>query len=395
MGSIVLSSQSQATQNSFRLTGARSLLDIDLSDGKNLTFMEELLGGSGTCDYTNNRIEMKANGTGLVVYQTKEYFSPYSGSPMVCLMCANMNETNSLIATGTVRLGFFDSHDTKVNDSTGCGVFLESVGGILYLVKRTFTDVLDQVDVRIVQSSWNMDVLDGTISSTNPSGHTLNSNDILVFVIEVDGMKGTRTGFVIDNQVIYAHFFEDDVLPRKKLPIRMEVENTISVYTASLYSLSIQKEDLCNDRGVYRTISTDSATLSVDSIDKYFCSVRLGVGYERRTIRINTLGIVVLSDNIVFWKILLNAIPDTTTWIADGGIEVDQVATSVTGGTIVRSGFARRSDKIGIHTESNVISLPALTSSIIGEPDTYTFQFSTVGNVNVDISVSIEAIEIF
>ena len=395
VGNIVLSNQSHATQNSkdrFRLAESHPLLDIDHGNSKSTGFMEELVQNGGTCVYDRHSgsVKLASNGvTGRSVYQSKEYVQPHAGASISCFMCANMNESSGTEATGSSRMGFFDSHEDKVQDSTGCGIFLECVGDELFMVKRTHTSLTTQTDERIASSSWNTDVMNGTSSEDNPSGYEVLSDDDIVLVIEVDGMKGVRTGFVLRNQIVYAHVFHDVVLPRRKLPLRAEVYNTPSTVSLGVFSLGVQAEGSALARGVEHRIDTDAAFLSVENLNTCFCSFRLGVGKERSTILVPEIRIVVSGSHPVYWCILLNATPDSPSWTDSGGIEVDQTSTTLTGGTVVRSGFVRDSDITSIHTDSSILTLPVLTSTIAGVPDTYSVQFKTISGISVNVSASL------
>lgn len=389
VGNLELTSQNKATHNSkgrFRLADSRSLLDIDFTTGKSPDFAEELVENGGTCehDQASGSVILKSNGlTGRAVYQSKEYLGPRAGASLTCFLCGNINASTVNDGQGSTRMGFFDSHEDKVSDSTGCGVFLECVGGNLFIVKRTYTSDSTQVDERIAMENWNTDVMDGSSSLENPSGLKLVSDECVVFVVDVDGMKGVRMGFVLDNQIVYTHLFNDTVLPRKKLPVRAEISNTVSTISLSVSSFSVESDGSSSlVRGIGRHVDTDTVLLVVDGTSSNcFCTVRLGV--------------VIVGDSPVKWRILLDASPDSPSWKADGGIEVDQASTTLTGGTVIKSGFARGCGRVAVHTDSILLTLPALTSTIAGTPHTYSIEFQAVGGVAVDLSASLEMTEIF
>lgn len=139
------------------------VLDVDCSSGKRSEFVDEVVVSGGSCDVAENCVRLKSNGVnGSAVYQSREYIGPHAGGSVVSFVCGNMNESSSSEATGSSRVGFFYSHYSKTQDSTGCGVFLECVGDELFVVKRTHTSGSQQIDERIAQANWNVNVLDGT-----------------------------------------------------------------------------------------------------------------------------------------------------------------------------------------------------------------------------------------
>jgi hypothetical protein len=394
-GTILSGNQSNSTINSkdrFRLTNSVPTLDVDLSKGKSDNFIEELVENGGTCafDQDSMGIKLMSNGiTGKCVYQTKQYFNPKSGSSIVCFISANMNPSNNTDVSGYTRVGFFDSHNEKVNDSTGCGIFLECVGNQFFIVKRTYTSIQTQIDERIAMASWNTDVFDGTSSSDNPSKEQLLSSDNIVLVVDVDGMKGVRVGFLMSNRILYAHIFEDTILPTNKLPLRTEIDQGVSGVSLVVRALSVVEEGASLERGVFHNIDSGTSTLTIDSQDVPFCSVRLSTGSERVSLRIPSLNIVSSTDDILFWSILLNATPNDPSWITEGDLDVDQSSTSLTGGTLLRSGFFRKGEFIEIHTEKNKLLVPPLTSSISGVSDVYSIQFKRVNNITSSVSVNL------
>jgi hypothetical protein len=395
-GTILSGNQSNPTINSkdrFRFTDNVPELDIDLSKGKSDTFIEELVENGGTCEFDQDSmgIKLMSNGiTGKCVYQTKQYLYPKSVSSIVCFISANMNPSNNTDVSGSTRVGFFDSHHEKVNDSTGCGIFLECVGDQFFIVKRTYTSTQTQIDERIAMASWNTDVFDGTSSTDNPSKEQLLSSDNIVLIVDVDGMKGMRVGFLMSNHIFYAHIFENTILPTNKLPLRAEIDQAVSGVSLVVRALSVIEEGSSLERGVLHTIDSNTATLLIDSQDVPFCSVRLSTGSERESLRITKLNTVVSTDDIVFWNVLLNATLNSPSWVKEGDLEFDQSSTSLTGGTIVRSGFIRKREIVEIHTEKNKLIVPPLTSSISGVSDIYSIQFKRVDNITSSVSVSLD-----
>lgn len=135
--------------------------------------------------------------------------------------------------------------------------------------------------------------------------------------------------------------------------MRAEIDGTNPAVSLAVRSFSVEADGPA--RGVGRNVNTDSAFLRIDGLDKCFCSVRLGVGHTRKTVCVARIGVYVSGDAILRWRLLLNATLNSPSWVADGGIEVDHSSSALTGGTVMRSGFARGSESINVHTDTKVL----------------------------------------
>ena len=118
------------------------------------------------------------------------------------------------------RVGYYNDEN---------GIFIELDDDGLHFVKRTNISGTPS-DVRVNQSSWSIDPLDG-------SGPSLNALDITkaqIFWMDIEwlGVGSVRCGFVIDGKFIHCHTFNhanriDSVyMTTAILPLRYEIENT-------------------------------------------------------------------------------------------------------------------------------------------------------------------------
>lgn len=118
------------------------------------------------------------------------------------------------------RYGYFSEQN---------GIFLQLNGTELSFIERSYTSG-SVTETKIVQSSWNVDKMDGT----GPSRKTLDISKAQILFIDIEwlGLGSVRCGFVIDGQFIHCHSFhhanliQSTYITTATLPVRAEIENT-------------------------------------------------------------------------------------------------------------------------------------------------------------------------
>lgn len=118
------------------------------------------------------------------------------------------------------RYGYFGTQN---------GIFLQLDGTELSFIERSYTSG-SVTETKIVQSSWNVDKMDGT----GPSRRTLDISKAQILFIDIEwlGLGTVRCGFVIDGQFIHCHSFhhanliQSTYITTATLPVRVEIENT-------------------------------------------------------------------------------------------------------------------------------------------------------------------------
>ena len=171
--------------------------------------------------YNANTSSVSMNvGTALnaeVVRETTLVFSYQPGKSLQIINTFVMGEAKDGLRQ---RVGYFGAEN---------GVYLERLGDeIAFVVRSNANNTI--VDNRVVQSSWNIDKLDGL----GVSKKTLDLEKANIFFVDVEwlGVGSVRCGFVIDGQLIHCHSFhhaglEDDVyMTTACLPVRFEIKNT-------------------------------------------------------------------------------------------------------------------------------------------------------------------------
>lgn len=231
------------------------------------------------------------------------------------------------------RVGLFDSRN---------GIFVERDATTTYIVKRSYISG-SATDVRVAQSEWNSDTLDGTGASTVSLDWT--KVQIMWSDIEWLGAGTIRVGFVINGQFRVAHVFHHAnilgtvYMTSATLPIRYEIENIAETASNS------RMRHICNT-----VISEGGHTprVTTRSVSNPLTGVNLSTGTETPLIAIrlkstNLGGVVVpaianlygLQSNPFKYSIYGDVTLTGGTWVsasAESHAEYNITATAITGG---------------------------------------------------------------
>jgi hypothetical protein len=178
-------------------------------------------GVNGTVTYDINQSSSLLNVTtesGSYAYrESRRVFAYQPGKSLQVMQTFVMNAPKANLRQ---RAGYF---------STENGIYLETDGTTVYIVKRSYISG-QVVNTRVAQSSWNIDKFDGT----GPSGVTLDISKAQILVIEFEwlGVGSVKVGFAYNADFYLAHRFDhaniiDSVyMTSASLPVRYEIENT-------------------------------------------------------------------------------------------------------------------------------------------------------------------------
>lgn len=223
-GSPITVSFSDTTVDSFgrlRISTPHTIFDNYFSVDTKPRVWDTATAVSGTYSFSPNISAVVMGVTSAsgskVVRQTKQYFQYQPGKSLLSLNTFVMDSPKDNLVQ---RVGYFDNKD---------GIYLEREGNVAYIVKRSSVSGSSS-NVRIPQSQWSGDKLDGTGSS----GINLNLDKAQIFFTDIEwlGVGSVRSGFVIDGKFIIAHQFnhanlESNVyMTTATLPVRYEIENT-------------------------------------------------------------------------------------------------------------------------------------------------------------------------
>jgi hypothetical protein len=273
------------------------------------------------------------------------------------------------------------------------GVFLEQDGTEVYFVLRSSAS--GQVEeIRVPQSEWNMDPLDG--SGPSDVRLDLTKSQLLWSEYEWLGVGSARVGFALDGVFVAAHQFNHAnhingvYMTTASLPVRYEITNTGATSSAS----SLQQ--ICTTVIInggyeprpapYFDYFSDSASITVGSSDwTKIGAIRLAPGREDAIILPGELTIVPTASGIFKYEFVENATITGGTWTthSSGNVQLNKTMTAITGGRVVDQGLINSSNQASAFRQ--ITTLTSFTNQLgrtNGAPpvsDTYALRIRTTG----------------
>jgi len=182
-------------------------------------------GGQSTHLPNESSVELTTgDGTsGSKIYRQTRQFMPYQpGKSQLVFMTAVLGAKKAGVRQ---RIGYFDDKN---------GIFFEQTETYLRIVRRSNVTGTPSDSVYANQADWNIDTMDGTGGTSNPSGINLNTANVQIFVISFQWLGAGRVvvGLSIEGHIFYVHeFLAANVIPNvymtsPHLPLRYEIENT-------------------------------------------------------------------------------------------------------------------------------------------------------------------------
>lgn len=241
-GKLVLTDTTSNTDTFGRLRVSlpQTLFEIKHVHGKEQFLMDELVSGTGASTHNSSEsyvaMTVSSSGVGKVVRQSYEYI-PYQPGKTKIIFFTGVIEVNNGVSGSVSRIGSFDSSTDKTSVSgKGNGHFFELNGTNMYVVER-----FNNTDTKVIQSSWNVDTLDGN----GPSGLTVTNWDkTKIYFIDMEwlGVGVVRFGVHINGENYIVHQLNHSGLgtpsstgitrpyiKSAKLPIRYEIESSSGV----------------------------------------------------------------------------------------------------------------------------------------------------------------------
>lgn len=347
-------------------------------------------GGSTSYNADTSSVALTVDGTSgaSVVKETKRVFAYQPGKSLQIFNTFVM-DTQS---TGLVqRVGYHNDEN---------GIFVEQADDGVHFVKRTNISGTP-TDVRIQQTNWNIDTLDGN----GPSRYDLDMTKAQIFWMDIEwlGVGSVRCGFVIDGRLIHCHTFHhanqlDSVyMTTAILPLRYEIQNTAVGSAASLNQIcsTVLSEGGYELRGrpgyASNSVVTGTAGAPIDIDDTVFTpllSVRLKSTPVDRLDAIAVLadaGLVsVVADTYDIRLIKAGTLTDAnwTSAGANSAIEYDVSATAISGGEVVRGALRSLSNQSAATIEftGSLFDLQFERNGLAGTADAYTIVARALGN---------------
>lgn len=275
-----------------------------------------------------------------VVRETTKIFSYQPGKSLLVLNTFVMEPAKSGLRQ---RVGYYGDNN---------GMYFEVDGATLNLVKRTSVSG-SLSEVRIAQSSWNGDKLDGTGSS----GFTLDASKAQIFWMDIEwlGVGSVRLGFIINGQYIVCHTFHhanvitSTYITTASLPLRYEIKNTAATSGSSTLKQicsSVISEGGYELRGLQQAVTIPlNAPRDCTNANTYYpvISIKLRSGYLDSIVILTALSLLGTGNNAVFnWQVVASGTTSGGSWAdaaTDSAVQYNISGTSFSGGRILASGF--------------------------------------------------------
>lgn len=299
---------------------------------------------SATFDQNEGLINLNVDSlSGSKLYrETTKVFSYQPGKSLQIMSTFTFNQSKTNLRQ---RVGYFGNQN---------GIYLELDDSTLYMVERS--SVTGSVSsIRIPQSQWNIDKLDGN----GPSGVTLDITKAQILFIDIEwlGLGTVRTGFVINGQFVPCHYFhhaniiDKTYITTASLPLRYEIENKAATSGPSRLKQvcsTVISEGGYELRGLQQATGTSILSAKALTTAGTFYPV---VSIRLKSTPINRLdGIVILTalsimgvgTGIYKWQVTASGTTSGGTW-TDAGVnscvEYKLDGTGVSGGRVLASGY--------------------------------------------------------
>ena len=319
----------------------------------NLWNTQTASGGAATFNANQGLVDLTIGTTsGAKVYrETTKVFSYQPGKSLLVMNTFVFNPAKNNLRQ---RVGYYGS-------ANGIYLELDGVGGsVLAFVERSSVSGV-AAETKVVQSSWNVDKMDGT----GPSGMTLDITKAQILWMDIEwlGLGTVRLGFVIDGKFILCHQFHhanlitSTYITTASLPLRYEIENTgatASNSTLKQICSTVLSEGGYELRGLQQGIAvpiTTPTTLTTTGTYYPIISLRLKASPDRldAIVIITALSIMGITNNANYnWRMIASGTTTGGTWTSagvDSGVEYNLTGTSFAGGRILAQGFISASNQ--------------------------------------------------
>jgi hypothetical protein len=372
----------------WRTSEPHTLFDSkQIFDNQPLFWEESLESGAGitsthSTDTASTVISSTDSTAGKFTRQTFMRFNYQSGKSQLILMTGNLDRAGGNTEVQR-RIGIFDDNN---------GLFFEEDAGTAKVVRRTHATG-SVVDNKVSQSSWNVDVMDGS----GPSSQTVDWLKAQIFFIDFEwlGVGRVRMGLVIDGLLCVVHeFLNANVLSvvymsTPNLPLRYQMITTDNSPTSSMEAncSTVISEGGSTDLGVLRYKSTEGTHVDLAAENTIYAivGIRLKATHVGATVKIVNISVGEhVGSKEYEWMLILNpTVADTFTYGNETNSAVQTAKgtadNTVTPGIIIDGGFASSAQKGGIVTSAEIQNALRLGSKIDGTLDTMVLCVRPVG----------------
>ena len=274
-----------------------------------------------------------------VIRETTKVFSYQPGKSLLVLNTFVMSPAKTNLRQRVGYYGAANGYYLELNDSTVSFVERTSVSGSL-------------VNTPVVQSSWNIDKMDGT----GPSGITLDLTKAQILFMDLEwlGVGTVRIGFVINGNFYVCHKFHHaniiatTYITTASLPLRYEITNTgatSGVSTLKQICSTVLSEGGYELNGLQQAIGipvNTPRTLGTAGTFYPVISLRLKAARLDGIIILTALSIMPISTGNFNWQVVATGTTTGGAWVSAGAnssVEYNITGATFAGGRILASGF--------------------------------------------------------
>lgn len=371
----------------FRVCTPFTVYDIKQNTSNQPLFYDDAeTDGSGTAslylDYKGaTRISVSANTAGTRVRQTKTWAQYQPGKSQMILMSANFRGS---VPGVSKKMGMFNEL---------YGLYYDLDGDGMHVCVRTYnTGAATQI--RVNQSDWNKDTLDGN----GPSGITLDFSKVQLGFVDYEwlGVGRVHFGFVIDGLIYYCHEIkhtnidEEIYMSNPNAPLRYEISNDGSGADAYIDTMcvSVQSEGGQESSSITTYLSRNGTPCTLANQDIYtpVLSARLKATRPCTRVQVRDVSILLTTNTNYEWVLFLNpdiAGTDTASWVPVPGsameYDISRTATNaVTGGYRVDGGYGASSAQARMPAGQVIQSFLTIGTNIDGSQDEYVLAVKNV-----------------
>jgi hypothetical protein len=378
-----------STQQTLDTTSLEELNKNYLRTAVTATAIDELTYANASSTYDastmSTSMDITVDPGSRIVRQSREYVPAIFVAQAIVIAQATLHDGN-VTDFVTSRVGAFeDNYDITVNSTTsGRGAFFEFnfSTGTISVVLRSNDGAGNQSDTKVVSSSWNIDVLDGT----GASGLTLDATTPTFYAVDWDPVEGrVKMGVLVANRVYYCHEFTG--ITKFNVPVRWELTQTDPDSATDVPSAAAA---MIQGKGaVYHIVDSALVAKSIDAgitkkvnndqgLTVPLISVRLLEENNRARLSLKRLIVFnTASGGIGRWELVLNATLTGASFsaVTDSLTEISTAETDATGGKVMASGFVSDDGMEVIDLTDNDIYA---TASIPGVSDVLTLRVTNV-----------------
>lgn len=361
-----------------RMSQPVTIFDSKLvADALPIYWDESEISGSGTGGtYNTNQASFTLDVSNLTagrrVRQTYRRFNYQAGKSQLGIFTGVLGAP---VSGNSKKIGLFDDSN---------GVFFDSTDSTVGVNVRTFTSG-SAVDNRIVQSSWNLDKMDGT----GESGITLDFTKTQIFFIDFEwlGVGTVAFGVFVDRQPYYVHFqnhansLTTVYMSTPNLPIRYEIENDGTGASDTLVQIcsTVISEGGQQETGLTLGLNRGATSFQTNNNSNIYplVALRLNSSYLGSTVKPESFSIVCTTSAAYAWYLILDPTVTGTalswTALSNSSIDYDITttnATTLSGGTILKTGVSRETNNGGSGVNNTLVNDFALGSDIAGTAQT-------------------------